>query len=289
MKDKVKTYIQLLRMKHYLKNCLIFIPAFFGEEIFQINIILKLLFGFIAFSFGTSFIYIINDIRDCEQDQKHEEKRNRPIAAGFISKKRAGFIGVGLLVMSVVMLFGVHEYAGLMYMLFYMIVNIAYSLGLKKIPIADVIILSSGFVIRIIYGASIGNIVCSSWLILTIMAVSLYLALGKRRNEKNMISDGKTRDVLKKYSVDFLDAMMHMCVAIGVIFYSLWSVDIGGSTQSNFFIWTIPIVIVIIMKYEMDIDAYSYGDPIEVLYKDKFLFVIGCFYALLMFIGKYVM
>ena len=127
------------------------------------------------------------------------------------------------------------------------------------------------------------------WLILTIMAVSLYLALGKRRNEKNMISDGKTRDVLKKYSVDFLDAMMHMCVAIGVIFYSLWSVDIGGSTQSNFFIWTIPIVIVIIMKYEMDIDAYSYGDPIEVLYKDKFLFVIGCFYALLMFIGKYVM
>ena len=81
MKDKVKTYIQLLRMKHYLKNCLIFIPAFFGEEIFQINIILKLLFGFIAFSFGTSFIYIINDIRDCEQDQKHEEKRNPPYTA----------------------------------------------------------------------------------------------------------------------------------------------------------------------------------------------------------------
>lgn len=289
MKNRIKIYIKLLRMKHYLKNGLIFIPAFFGKEIFRTSTLEKLIMAFIAFSFGTSFVYIFNDIKDCEQDRLHEEKKDRPIAAGLISKKKAGLTGGILLIICILMHLVMQAYSGLMYMLIYIIVNIAYSAGLKKIPIADIIILSSGFVIRIMYGAAIGNIVCSSWLILTIMAVSLYLGLGKRRNEKNIVEDGKTRDVLKRYSISFLDSMMHMCMAIGVVFYSLWSVDIGGSTQSNFFIWTIPIVIIIIMRYEMDIGTYSYGDPIEVIYKDKTLLVVGCIYILVMFIGKYVM
>lgn len=288
MGNKAKRYISLLRVKHYLKNFLIFVPAFFGGEIFQINTLVKLICSFAAFSIGASFIYIINDIKDYEQDRLHEEKKYRPIASGVISRKEAWIIGIILLLLAVTFLVAIQEYDGLIFLLVYIGINILYSVGLKKLPIVDVIILASGFVIRVLFGAAVGDIVCSGWLILTIMSVSLYLGLGKRRNERVKVSNGETREVLKKYSIEYLDTMMRMCMTIGVVFYSLWSMDIGGTTQKNFFIWTIPIVIVLIMRYEMDIESNSYGDPIEVIYKDKILLLIGMFYIIVMLIGKYV-
>lgn len=285
----MKKYLKLFRVKHYLKNVLIFIPAFFGEELFQKYTLKNIVISFVAFSLISSFVYIFNDIKDCEQDKLHEVKKNRPIASGEIGKRRAGIMGIISLVVAFFLICYINKFPAFLIASLYIILNILYSVGLKNIPIIDVLILASGFVIRVLYGAIVAGVECSSWLILTIMAASLYLGLGKRRNELVKVKDSETRMVLKKYSFQYLDMMMRMCMTIGVVFYSLWSVDIGKKSLNNFYIWTIPIVISIIMKYELDIEKNSYGDPIEVLYKDKVLLCMGFLYVLIIFIGKYIL
>ena len=199
----MKKYLRLFRVKHYVKNFLIFVPAFFGEAIFNLNLLRSLIIAFLCFSFTASFIYIINDLKDCEQDRQHVVKKNRPIAAGEITKPKALIIATLLIIAAMVGILWLGQWRitqAFIYLLVYVILNLIYSFYAKRIAIIDVLILASGFVIRILYGAAACTIWCSEWLILTIMAVSLYLGLGKRRNELINIQNGTTRHVLEKYT-----------------------------------------------------------------------------------------
>ena len=110
----------------------------------------------------------------------------------------------------------------------------------------------------------------------------MYLGLGKRRNELIKVNNGITREVLKKYSVDYLDNMMRTFLTLTLIFYSLWSADINSVLNTECFVWTLPFIIAIVMKYELDIDNKSYGDPVEVVINDKVLISLIICYALLM-------
>ena len=154
----------------------------------------------------------------------------------------------------------------------YFIVNIGYTLGLKNAPIVDVFLLVSGFFIRVIYGAWVTEIPISNWMYLTIMMLSFYLALGKRRGELKYVSDTSTRPVLEYYNYAFLDKFMYLSLALSVVFYSLWCVAdstvllIGPNT-----IWTIPLVIAICMKYSLNVEGKSDRDPVNVLLSDKIL------------------
>ncbi len=288
----MKKYISLLRLKHYIKNVLIFIPAFFGQKIVEKEILWNLCGAFLSFSLISSFIYIINDIKDCKRDRLHEEKKKRPIASGEIAIPKAIVIACVCLLAGG----GIGFYIGgckltskgMICIVFYIVVNLLYSFGLKNIAIVDVMILASGFVIRVLYGAASTEVQCSAWLILTVMVISLYLGLGKRRNELVKVKGDTTRKVLGIYSVNYLDTLMKMCITTGVVFYSLWSVDLGGAMLENKLVWTVPIVIAIVMKYELDMEAnVSYGDPVEVVYSDRRLLAMVGIYGIVMFICKY--
>lgn len=286
----MKDYIKLLRPKHYLKNVLVLLPLFFSGDIFQWEKLLTAVCGFFAFSLISSVVYIINDIRDVEKDRKHPQKRNRPIASGRVSVKMA----IVLAVVASLFAVGFHGFASgfsllaSLYILLYFALNLAYSLGLKKQPIIDIVILSSGFLLRVLYGGAIIDVVLSQWLYLTVVTLSFYMGLGKRRGEFAATSgETVTRDVLGKYSYEFLDKNMNVCLTLGLVFYSLWTVDpstidrVGG----NALIWTIPIVLIICMKYSLTIernDNDSDGDPITVLFSDRLLIVLVLIYGLLM-------
>jgi 4-hydroxybenzoate polyprenyltransferase len=162
---------------------------------------------------------------------------------------------------------------------------------LKNVPLVDVCILVAGFLIRIIYGALITEIEVSNWLYLTVISISFYFALGKRRNELKKMGDGDTRKVLQFYPESFLDKNMYMCLALANVFYALWSMDAGtvASYGSNRLIFTVPIVLPITMKYSLDIEVASDGgvasdgDPVEVLIHDKPLILLCFFYFFAMF------
>ena len=157
-----------------------------------------------------------------------------------------------------------------------MVLNIAYSYGLKDMAIIDVVILSAGFILRVYYGASIIDVSVSNWLFLTILSASLFLGLGKRKKEYDQKKEA--RKVLEEYNENFLDKFQYISLTLMLIFYSLWTME-----QSNsYLVFTIPILIIIFMKYCLVIEKSDEGDPTTILYQDKFLLGLCLIYGILM-------
>ena len=284
--SKIKEYMKLMRIKHYLKNVLIFLPLVFSGELLDIHNLTNCIVGFIIFSFTSSIVYIITDIKDI-RDKKHPIKKKRPLPLGTVSKEEAIILALVLGVIAItlsIFVIGYERIIAIMLLLLYLAINVAYSFGLKKKPIVDIVILVAGFLIRVLYGAVITDIELSNWLYLTVISGAFYMGLGKRRNEILKQGD-KSREVLKCYTKDFLDKNMYVCVALCIVFYSLWCVDPTTllKTGNNLLIWTVPVIMIILMKYSLDIEGDSYGDPVDVIVNDKILLLIVLIYALFMF------
>ena len=222
-----------------------------------------------------------------KKDRKHPKKCNRPIAAGTVSKKEAIILGVILFVIVIaICILGQLNIVSTGVLIGYLLLNILYTFKLKNIPLVDVVVLVLSYVLRVVYGALLINVVVSHWLYLTIMAFAFYLSLGKRRNELDKSSESKenTREVLKYYTKGFLDKNMYMCLALTIVFYSLWCVDASTVSRFNidYLIWTIPLLILICMKYSLNIEGDSYGDPVDVLLSDKSLIVLAALFVIVM-------
>lgn len=281
-------YIKLMRPKHYMKNFLVFLPLLFSGNFFDKSNIITCLLGFVCFSLLASTIYIINDIRDKDKDKEHKTKCNRPIASGKIPVKNAIIFDILLIIIiAFICMFGKFNLLSICLVILYFIINLIYSFGAKNVPILDIVILVSGFFIRVLFGATLLNITVSNWLYLTVIAISFYLGLGKRRNE--IIKSGaKSRKVLEYYNKDFLDKNMYMCLTMAIVFYSLWATDSAVVLKNNnLLILTVPIVIIIAMKYSMNIEGNSDGDPVEVIMKDKILILLGLIYVVSLFVILY--
>ncbi len=285
----MKNYIRLMRPQHYLKNALILFPLLFSGSIFNRSKLITSLFAVLAFCCAASSVYIINDIRDKEKDKLHAKKKDRPIASGKVSVKNAIIFCIILLILSYIFNYlGTSKFFDISYLfiIVYILINILYSCGLKNVPLVDIGILVLGFLIRTLYGAFVISVKVSNWLYLTIIAISFYMGLGKRRNE--LQKSKETRKVLQYYNKDFLNKNMYMCLALSIVFYSLWCVDpLTVVRTNNMLIWTVPFVILLCMKYSMDIESDSFGDPVDVITKDKVLLALSFIYAIFMFLIIY--
>lgn len=255
-------------MKHYIKNILVFFPMFFGGSFFDASFWIVAALGFFSFCFVSSSIYIINDISDVEKDRVHPEKKKRPIASGEVSVRLAAFISAMCMALSAA-LFCImaarskgSPVIALCLLLIYCVMNIAYSRGLKNIPIMDVVILALGYVIRVYYGGLITGIEISDWLFLVITAGALYMGFGKRRGE--LLRGYDTRDVLKSYTMGFLNASVTLMMGLTIVFYALWAKDLSDKHM----IFSVPLFIIIMLRYGMVSDKKADGDPVEVILGD---------------------
>ena len=285
----MKHYLKLMRIHHYIKNMLVFAALACSGQFFDLEKLISGIFGFVAFCMVSSVVYIINDIRDVEKDRKHPTKCKRPIAAGTVPVSGAWILAGVLLAVAAVCDGFTFNIVSTALLALYLVLNLAYSFGLKNVPIVDVTILVSGFVIRILYGAFVTGITISNWLYLTVIALSFYFSLGKRRNELRQIGDGDTRKVLKAYPLSFLDKSMGMCLTLANAFYALWSMDEKTVSfyGNNYLVFTVPIVLLITMKYSLDIEGDSDGDPVEVLLHDKVLLALCVIYMAVMLMVLY--
>ncbi len=290
MLKKIKYHIDLMRPKHYLKNVLIFVPLVFSGLLLTPDSLIKTIIGFIDFSIVASTIYIINDLKDIEKDKRHPKKKNRPLASGKISINEALCqILIMLIILILSLLIFPISIISMALLLGYFLLNIGYSFGLKNIPILDVFIIVLGFLIRIIFGANLIQVRVSKWLYLTIITISFFLSLGKRRNEILIQNKEKdTREVLKYYNKEFIDKNMYMNLGMAIVFYSLWATDeLIVLRISENLIWTIPLIIVICMKYSLDLETGGDGDPTNVILEDKILlgliFILGAFISFLIY------
>ena len=169
--------------------------------------------------------------------------------------------------------------------------NVLYSLRIKKIPLLDIAFLVLGFLIRIFYGASLIIETVSVWLYLTVTTMSAYLGLGKRRNElqKRIDNNHEINGVLKFYTPEFLDKNMYMCLTLTIAFYALWAISPipAMPDPSNARIWTVPLVLLICMRYSLLIESKTYADPVDVLTSDKVLILLVVLYGLYMILLMY--
>lgn len=283
----MKNYIKLMRIHHYIKNLLIFAALICSGQLFTAQKLLPACLGFLAFCFLSSSIYIINDIRDREKDRLHPTKCKRPIAAGKVPVKSARIFAACLFVAACICNAFIYNLSASLLLLLYFLLNLAYSIKLKTVPLLDVTILVSGFFLRVLYGAQITDIKISAWLYLTVLTLAFYFSFGKRRNELKQLSqkDGETREVLKSYSLPFLDKNMYMCLTLSNVFYALWTMSKStpNSTNDARLIYTVPLVLLITMRYSMKIEGDSDGDPVEVLLHDKPLLLLCLLYGICMF------
>ncbi len=267
--DKMKAWTKLFRIKHYIKNTLIFFPLFFSGRLYTAHTIVVFA-GSIVFSLASSIVYVINDIHDVEKDRVHPEKCKRPLAAGDISIYEAKVGLTMLFILTIVLLYCSHlDMLAIAIVGGYLLINIFYSKFAKNIPIIDVLILATGYLLRVYYGAQLAEVKVSEWMYFTVLFGALFLGLGKRRGESRITEIGHSRKVLELYNEKFLDKNMYMSLAITIVFYALWCVSEEVSSMYPQMIWTTVLVYAICMEYTLILEKGSDGDPVSVLFKNK--------------------
>jgi len=283
---------------HWLKNALVFAAPVFSGNAASPGPLLNAVLGFTAFSALASVVYIVNDIKDREKDRLHKTKQNRPLASGVVSVRGgvllAGVI-TGVLIFLLTLLVRQNPNTNFLpaacILLLYAVLNLGYSFGLKNFPIIDITILAAGYVLRVVFGAAIIGVEVSVWLYLTVTLAAFYMGLGKRRNEID--KQKGTRAVMRFYTRAFLDKNMYVCQGLCVVFYTLWSFDSATVERfhTNAFVYTIPLVFIILLKYSLDIEGETDGDPVTVLLRDKVLLLLCTAYIaaavfIIFFAGK---
>ncbi len=276
-------YLKLMRVKHYVKNLIVFCPLLFSGKMLNFSVFFHAVTGFLVFSLISSAVYIVNDICDVENDRLHPIKKNRPIANEDISIKNASILAIVCFVISMILQIILLNLISTICILIYLILNYLYSKKLKNKPLIDITILVSGFFIRMLYGAMITNITISTWLYLTVITGAFYMAFGKRRNELKS-TGSETRDVLGLYNYEFLDKNMYVCMALLNTFYALWAAN-----KKTSFLVTVPIVLIISMKYSFNIERDGDGDPVSILLSDKLILVLGMVYTIYIFSVLYIL
>lgn len=279
----IKQSLRLMRVHHWVKNLLIFFPAVFSKNLLNPGYMATSLYGFFCFSLLCSIVYIINDINDIEKDALHSTKRLRPLPSGAITKKQAFlllFLLAALEALLLIPLIQKGRFLSLGILGGYLLINLFYSRGGKKVPILDILLLAMGYVLRLYFGSSLTGIQLSSWMTLTIMAAAFYLVLGKRRNET--LRETSTRPVLAGYTPAFLDKSMYLTLTMALVFYSLWCKDMG-----ELLILSIPLLLSICFKYNLTLEKGGDGDPISMIFRDKVLLALVAVFLLYVLVCLY--
>lgn len=267
------SFISLIRVDQWVKNTFVFLPMFFNKQFTDIDSLVNGCVAFFAFSLVSSSIYCFNDLIDVEFDKNHIEKKNRPIANGSISKSNA-IIYTLLLALSGFMLAFVLNDVKLTYVLIiYFILNLLYTLLLKKLIIIDVFIIACSFVLRIVAGGVATHTILSDWIIVMVFLLALFLAFAKRRDEVIMYSSSGTmvRKNIKRYSVKLLNTTL-LIIALAIIglyiAYTL-SAEIMIQFGSKYIYITSIFVILGILRYFLLIQRRSnYANPTKILLND---------------------
>lgn len=292
--------IKVTRPVHWFKNLSIFAAIFLTGFLFDKAQFSKVFWAFIAFDFATSATYILNDIIDAKSDRLHPIKRFRPIASGALPVPFAFIEG---LILAVVALLISAPLNSLFFftVVAYMILQVAYSLGLKNIAIIDILIIATGFIMRVYAGAFVIDAHLSVWFLLCVISVALFLASGKRRAELNLVQDSDvlTRKSLGNYKKDLLNSYVTM---FGNASWMSWALfTFFESPRATLPVWltlaelsktttidkllmlTIPVTIFGIMRYESLIFEGKSETPERLLLTDIALIIAVGIWVLLVY------
>jgi 4-hydroxybenzoate polyprenyltransferase len=270
----LKALIKTMRPRQWTKNGFVLAAVIFDRQLSLSNPapLLRSLLGFLLFCFLSSAVYIINDLADMEADRMHPTKRNRPIASGKLPVQ----VAVGAAVVLLLITFPAAYLLSPGFFLIaitYFLLNLAYSNWLKHIPLIDVLILASFYVLRVGGGVTIIHVErFSPWLYVCTTLLALYIGFGKRRAELTLLENGSYshRRVLEGYNLTLLDQLITIVSSTTILAYSLYTFSAANLPNNHTMMLTIPFVLYGVFRYLYLIQVkHEGGAPEELLLQDR--------------------
>ena len=258
---------KLMRPKQWVKNGFVFAPLMFTGLFLDLVAVTQTLIAFTLFSLAASATYVVNDLKDIEEDRKHPTKsKKRPLASGQVSPAQAKKLLIGLYGLLIIGFFIQPLVMGVI--VSYLLLNVAYSYYLKHQPVLDIFTIAIGFVLRVYAGAVAISVPLSSWMFVTTLCLALYLAAIKRRQELVQTTQ-EGREVLQKYTVSLVDRYAEMAATGALLFYSLFVMNARPEM-----VITIPFVLFGLFRYWYVSEALGEGEsPTDALLSDKQLLI----------------
>jgi 4-hydroxybenzoate polyprenyltransferase len=281
------------RPQQWFKNVFVFAALVFAQRLRDAGSVGRATLGFVIFCALSSAVYLVNDIRDREQDRQHPEKSRRPIASGAVSPVLAGSVAASLIILALAA--GALLGAGFsLVAAAYLTQALAYCFGLKRIVILDVMIVAAGYTLRAVAGAEAIDVAISNWLLICTSLLALFLGFCKRRQELTSLVDRGVshRAVLARYSEQFLDQMIAVVTASTLISYLLYSFsgEIAQKLHTDKLALTTPFVLYGIFRYFYLVHLEGGGGhPARDLLGDRPLVVNFLLYAATVVIILYVL
>jgi 4-hydroxybenzoate polyprenyltransferase len=268
----LKALFKTMRPRQWTKNVFIFAALVFDKQLLNAEAFLHTLAGFALFCLISSSVYIFNDIADVEADRQHPDKKHRPIAAGKLSVRAAWIFGVALVLFTLVAAFFLTRGFEAVIAVYFLL-NLAYSKWLKHIPILDVLIIATGFVLRVHAGVTLIEVQrFSPWLYVVMTLLALFLGFGKRRAELALLAHGagSHRKVLEGYTLPLLDQYIMIVSGTTIVAYSLYTFSAPNLPDNHSMMLTIPFVVYAIFRYLYMIEVkHAGGAPEEILLSDR--------------------
>jgi len=283
-----------MRPAQWVKNLLIGIAPAAAGQLHNAGVLRHTGIAFISFCALSSAIYILNDLRDIDQDRLHPEKQYRAIASGQLSKGAAYFASVVLASVAFSIPFAIWHPQGLLLILgLYLVISISYTFFLKQIPVLEFGAVASGFFLRAYAGAMASHLFVSTWFLVVISFGALFLVTGKRSSELKSVGVSGTRKVLSEYTPQFLNSALTMCATVVVTGYCLWAFDTSSTGLSSVHHHIVPIRLTVVpvvfaILFIMRSAAAGNGQsPEDLVLHDRVVQALGLIWIALLYVGIY--
>ncbi|MCB1257701.1 MAG: decaprenyl-phosphate phosphoribosyltransferase [Microthrixaceae bacterium] len=281
--------VMACRPKQWAKNVLVFVAPAAAGVITEAHRLRLTIVGFVAFCLVSSATYLLNDVLDVESDRKHPTKRFRPIASGALPVSVAVAMAVVMFFVGLAVALSANRTLVLIVAL-YAVLTTAYSFLFKRIAILDLVILSSGFILRLLGGAFAAEVEVSDWFLLISLFGSMFIAAAKRFAEKKELGEraAELRPTLGEYSTEYLGFIRNVSVAALVMSYCLWAVERANVTEAS--PWAqlsiIPFLIAV-LRYALLVDQGKGSAPEDVILHDRQMQFMGILWVVILAIGMY--
>jgi len=287
-----RSLIALLRPRQWSKNVFVLVPLLFSKKLDDPTAVADILGAFVVFCLVASFVYVLNDWRDREEDAAHPTKSGRPLASGAVSTGQALAVAAACLLAAIALIVALGFDTGFVAVIAtYVAINLAYSFGLRHVALLDILIIAAGFVLRILAGTTAIQVEASQFLILCGGLLALLLAVGKRRAD--LKSDGNgNRPALADYSVEFIDVALAVLASAVIGFYCLFTVSdyaIERYGSDLLYLTTFFVVAGVLRYLQIVIGKGTDSGPTEIALGDRFIQVTGALWVVAFILVGYVL
>ena len=262
----VRAAFVALRPRQWSKNLLLFAGLLFAAKLGESPKWLEAAAAFASYCAASSAAYLVNDVRDAVHDRAHPVKRDRPIARGELSSDRA-LVLAAVVAAAAAAIAAVLGFASLLYLLGFVALQLAYTLGLKRIVVVDVAVISGLFVVRAAAGAAAVRVEISLWLLVCTALLAFFLGLAKRRGELVLVGaeEAPGRPVLERYSLRLVDKLLAVVASATVVAYAVYV-----TAHTVWMALTVPFVVFGLARYLVLVHRHELGEePENVLLSDR--------------------